>query len=87
MKDPQLRAMAREGFKSLWGRVQRQRGCSSGGILGKWRCVMGSFGERYFVCDRNHLHPPASRDLTKSISLTAASGVDSLFIMGEVSVG
>lgn len=43
---------------------------------------MGSFGEKYFVCDRNHLLLP--RDITKSVLLTDASGVARLFIMEEV---
>lgn len=43
---------------------------------------MGIFGEKYFVCDRNHLHLP--QDITKSILLPDVYGVDNLFFVEEV---
>ena len=43
---------------------------------------MGIFEEKYFVCDRKHLHLP--RDIIKSILLTDTSGLHSLFIVQEV---
>lgn len=43
---------------------------------------MGIFGEKYFVCGRNHLHLP--QDITKSILLPDAYGIDNLFIVEEV---
>lgn len=36
---------------------------------------MGSLGEKYFVCDRNHLHLP---ETSQNPLLTDASGVASL---------
>lgn len=43
---------------------------------------MGKFGEKYLVCDRNHLHLP--QDISKSILLTDAHGADNLLITDQM---